>query len=72
VLPDDEHGQVSLDALEAALDDDVRLVAVNHAPTHDGLVNPVAEIGRLARAAGALYLVDNTEEEIARLASALG
>jgi len=58
VLPDDERGQVSLDALEAALDDDVRLVAVNHVPTHDGLVNPVAEIGRLARAAGALYLVD--------------
>jgi cysteine desulfurase / selenocysteine lyase len=58
VLPDDEHGQVSLDALEAALDDDVRLVAVNHVPTHDGLVNPVAEIGRLTRAAGALYLVD--------------
>jgi selenocysteine lyase/cysteine desulfurase len=58
VLPDDEHGQVSLDALAAALGDDVRLVAVNHVPTHDGLVNPVAEIGRLTRAAGALYLVD--------------
>jgi selenocysteine lyase/cysteine desulfurase len=58
VLPDDEHGQVSLEALEATLDDDVRLIAVNHVPTHDGLVNPVAEIGRLARAAGALYLVD--------------
>jgi selenocysteine lyase/cysteine desulfurase len=58
VLPDDENGQVSLDALASALGDDVRLVAVNHVPTHDGLVNPVAEIGRLARAAGALYLVD--------------
>jgi cysteine desulfurase/selenocysteine lyase len=58
VLPDDEHGQVSLDALAAALGDDVRLVAVNHVPTHDGLINPVAEIGRLTRAAGALYLVD--------------
>ncbi|MDN3354585.1 aminotransferase class V-fold PLP-dependent enzyme [Actinomadura sp. DC4] len=58
VLPDDEHGQVSLDALSATLGPDVRLVAVNHIPTHDGLVNPVAEIGRLVRAAGALYLVD--------------
>ncbi|WP_329248041.1 aminotransferase class V-fold PLP-dependent enzyme [Actinoallomurus sp. NBC_01490] len=58
VLPDDEHGQVSLDALAATLDDDVRLVAVNHVPTHDGLVNPVAEIGRLTRASGALFLVD--------------
>ncbi len=58
VVPDDEHGQISLDALEAALGDDVRLVAINHAPTHDGLVNPAAEVGRLARAAGALYLLD--------------
>jgi cysteine desulfurase/selenocysteine lyase len=58
VIPDDEHGQVSVDALAATLGPDVRLVAVNHVPTHDGLVNPVAEIGRLTRAAGALYLVD--------------
>ncbi|MCO5970004.1 aminotransferase class V-fold PLP-dependent enzyme [Actinoallomurus sp. WRP6H-15] len=58
VVPDDEYGQISLDALDAALDDDVRLVAINHVPTHDGLINPVAEVGRLARAAGALYLLD--------------
>lgn len=58
VVPDDADGQISLDALAATLGDDVRLVAINHAPTHDGLVNPVAEVGRLARAAGALYLVD--------------
>lgn len=58
VIPDDEHGQISLDALEAALDDDVRLVAINHMPTYDGLINPAAEVGRLARAAGALYLLD--------------
>ncbi|MEV5752618.1 aminotransferase class V-fold PLP-dependent enzyme [Actinoallomurus sp. NPDC052308] len=58
VVPDDEYGQISLDALAAALDDDVRLVAINHVPTHDGLINPVAEVGRLARAAGALYLLD--------------
>lgn len=58
VVPDDEHGQISLPALEAALDDDVRLVAIGHMPTFDGLINPVAEVGRLVRAAGALYLVD--------------
>ncbi|MCW2947642.1 MAG: aminotransferase class [Actinoallomurus sp.] len=58
VVADDEHGQISLDALAATLGDDVRLVAINHIPTHDGLINPVAEVGRLARAAGALYLVD--------------
>jgi cysteine desulfurase / selenocysteine lyase len=58
VVPDDDHGQICLPDLEAALDDDVRLVAINHMPTFDGLINPVAEVGRLARAAGALYLVD--------------
>lgn len=58
VLPDDEHGQVSVDALAEALDDDVRLVAINQVPTHDGLVNPVEEVGRLVRDSPALYLVD--------------
>ncbi len=59
VIPDDEHGQISLDALGEALDQGgVRLVAINHVPTHDGLINPAAEVGRLARAAGALYLLD--------------
>jgi selenocysteine lyase/cysteine desulfurase len=59
VVPDDEHGQLSLDALARLLDAGrVRLVAVNHVPTHDGLINPAAEIGKLARAAGALYLLD--------------
>ncbi|GAA2074932.1 aminotransferase class V-fold PLP-dependent enzyme [Actinomadura alba] len=59
VVPDDEHGQLSLPALARMLDDGgVRLVAINHVPTHDGLVNPAAEVGRLTRAAGALYLLD--------------
>lgn len=59
VVPDDEHGQVSLEALAAELDrGDVRLVAINHVPTHNGLINPAAEIGRLCRDAGVLYLLD--------------
>jgi cysteine desulfurase/selenocysteine lyase len=59
VVPDDEHGQISLAALARLLDQGgVRLVAINHVPTHDGLINPVAEVGALARAAGALFLVD--------------
>jgi selenocysteine lyase/cysteine desulfurase len=59
VVPDDETGQLSLDALADMLGrGGVRLVAVNHVPTHDGLVNPAAEIGALAREAGALYLLD--------------
>ncbi|GAA0939273.1 aminotransferase class V-fold PLP-dependent enzyme [Actinocorallia libanotica] len=59
VVPDDSHGAIDLAALAEALGrGGVRLVALNHVPTHDGLVNPAAEVGALARAHGALFLLD--------------
>lgn len=58
VIPDDAHGQVDVDALEAMLDDRVRLVAVTHVPTNSGLVNPVVAIGTVVGGHDALYLVD--------------
>ena len=58
VCPDDEHGQLDVAALELMLDDRVRLIAAVHAPTQGGLLNPVAAIGRVARAAGIPYLLD--------------
>ncbi|MDL4775871.1 aminotransferase class V-fold PLP-dependent enzyme [Actinomadura xylanilytica] len=59
VLPDDEHGTLSLEALAAELArGDVRLVSINHIPTYNGLVNPAAEVGRLCRETGTLYLLD--------------
>ena len=39
----------------------MRLVSIAHMPTNNGLVNPVAEIGRLLRDAPAIYLVDATQ-----------
>ena len=57
VVPDDETGQVSLDALGRTIDG-ARLVALTHVPTNGGLVNPAAQVGRLARAAGVMYLLD--------------
>jgi cysteine desulfurase / selenocysteine lyase len=57
-VPNDEHGQLSLAALRDAIDERVKLVAVTHVPTNGGLVNPVEEIGAIARAAGITYLVD--------------
>jgi len=58
VIPTDEHGQVSVEALSAMMNERVRLVAITHVPTNGGLVNPAAAIGRVAKAWGALYLLD--------------
>jgi cysteine desulfurase/selenocysteine lyase len=58
VVPDDEHGQVDVSALERMLDDDVKLVSLVHVPTQSGLVNPAAEVGRVTRAAGVPLLLD--------------
>ncbi len=58
VVPDDEHGQVSVAALEELIDDRVACVAVSHVPTQGGLVNPAEEIGAVTRAAGVPFLLD--------------
>ena len=62
LLPDGEDGALDLEALRAALDSGpTALLAVTHIPTSSGLVEPVAEAGRLARAAGVTYLLDATQ-----------
>jgi cysteine desulfurase / selenocysteine lyase len=58
VIPNDDSGQLSVEALRRAIDDRVKLIAITHVPTNGGLVNPAAAVGRVAREAGVLYLLD--------------
>ncbi|MGO8907276.1 MAG: SufS family cysteine desulfurase [Solirubrobacteraceae bacterium] len=58
----DEHGQLSMDALDSELErGDVRMVGVTHVSNVLGTINPVAEIAARARAAGAVSLVDGAQ-----------
>ncbi len=58
VIPDDESGRVSLDALRNSIDDRVKMIALTHISTNNGLVNPAEEVGRIAKDAGVHYLLD--------------
>jgi cysteine desulfurase/selenocysteine lyase len=58
VIPDDDAGQVSVEALRDMVDERVRLISVVHVPTNGGLVNPAAAVGEVAREIGAIYVLD--------------
>ncbi len=57
-IPNDEHGQLSIEALRTMMDERVKLVAITHIATNGGLVNPSEEVGRVVRGSNALYLLD--------------
>jgi len=58
VIPSDISGAVDPQALEAILDDRVRLIALTWLPANGGLINPAAAIGRVARRHGIPYFID--------------
>jgi selenocysteine lyase/cysteine desulfurase len=58
VIPNDEHGNFILSALEAAISPKTRLIAITHIPSTAGGMIPIVEIGQIARKHNILYMVD--------------
>lgn len=58
VVPCDEAGYINQEKLAEAFTPKTRLVVISHASNVTGALQPVADIGRLARRRGAYLLVD--------------
>jgi len=58
VLPADGQGRIDPDAVRRALRPDTFLISLLHAQNETGVIQPVAEVGRIAREAGVLFHVD--------------
>ena len=61
VMPINDAGEIDLDAGRKLIGPATRLVAVGHISNALGSINPVAEIVRLAKAHGALTLIDGAQ-----------
>ncbi len=74
LLPVDQSGVVSPDALRDALTDQTAIVSVMHANNEIGTIQPIAELARLAHDRGALFHTDavQTAGKIALDVKALG
>jgi cysteine desulfurase len=58
LLPVDQTGVVSPDALRAAMTDETALVSIMHANNEIGTVQPIAELAKIAHERGALFHTD--------------
>jgi len=58
VVPSEPSGQVSVEALERAIDSRAKLISLTYVPTNGGLVNPARAVGAVARRANVPYILD--------------
>jgi cysteine desulfurase/selenocysteine lyase len=61
VIPVNDRGELELDYLDVLLDENTRIVAVNHISNALGTINPVKEIIAKANAVGAAILIDGAQ-----------
>lgn len=58
LIEDDEHGQIDLAHLERELSQGAAMVAMTHAPTNGGLINPAEAVGSLCERYDTFYVLD--------------
>jgi cysteine desulfurase len=58
ILPVDEYGMVSPEALEKAIRSDTLLVSVMYANNEVGTINPIAKLGEICRTKGVIFHTD--------------
>ncbi len=57
----DQHGYVDPDDIKKAIQKNTRMVVVNHSSNVIGTVQPIAEIGRICKEAGVIFVVDGSQ-----------
>ena len=58
VVACDKQGRLDMSAMAKAINSGVEMVVASHGSNVTGMIMPIAEIGQLARQAGALFLAD--------------
>jgi len=57
-IPNDDNGEIDIQALESAITPRVKLVSIGHIPTGNGLINPAEKVGAITQKHKILYLLD--------------
>ena len=58
IVPNDDFGQIDVNALEQSIDKKTKLISISHIPTGGGLVNPAHDVGRIAKKHSIPFLLD--------------
>lgn len=61
VISNDAYGQLDIEDLKNRINNKVKLIAITHVPTQGGLINPAAEVGKIAKKYNIPYLLDTTQ-----------
>lgn len=60
-IPFDENGYVHPDDIKKAIRKNTKMVVLNHCSNVIGTIQPLAEIGRICKEAGVLFIVDGSQ-----------